>query len=87
MAETIRVKVAELPEGFAIEWDGQRYWLSFVEPYTNRHGNQTWLLTWDTTCPSCGKGFSIQTGRTFRAPVRRCEPCRMPGRRVRAHGG
>lgn len=75
--------MSDFPWGFAIEHDGQRYWPLRVREHVNRKGEETSIIEWGTTCPTCGEEFSIITSMTFREPRRRCDACKAPGRPVR----
>jgi hypothetical protein len=48
------------------------YRLLSVEPYVNRFGFQSTLLTWHATCAVCGKAFEARSGRRRKALPRTC---------------
>ena len=75
--------VKAVPDDFAIEWDGQIYRFVRQESYTNDDGAGGMFLIWETACPDCGNRFLATTGKTFRAPNRRCGACKSPGKPVR----
>jgi hypothetical protein len=72
-----------VPDDFAVEWDAQAYRFVRQENYTNDDGAIGAFLIWETACPDCGDRFLVTTGKTFRAPNRRCGVCKSPGKRVR----
>ncbi len=65
------------PSGVAIEWDGQEFEIVSAEPWTNRQGEQTAVLTWRTPCRACGEPFEFTSGRTLQHPIRNCPAHRM----------
>jgi Zn finger protein HypA/HybF involved in hydrogenase expression len=75
--------MSEFPEGFAVEWDGQRYAPIRTRQHIKKDGTPLLIVDWSTECPSCGQEFTLYTNLIFSSPRRRCDSCKAPGRRVR----
>jgi len=75
--------VGEFPDDFLIEWDGQTYEPIVTSGHETAAGKTIPVILWGTNCPSCGQRFTVTTTLTFRAPRRRCDDCKAPGRKVR----
>ena len=61
------------PLGVAIEHDDQVFEVITSEPYTNRRGEETGLLTWRTGCRVCGGAVEFKTGWSIYAFGKRCD--------------
>lgn len=91
----VRVDGAACPEMFSydspppfpagMEWvfSGQRYRPLGVRDHVKFDGNAAKLIDWQTTCPGCGKIFTLSTGLSFNWPTRRCQDCKRPGVKVK----
>ena len=71
------------PPGLAVVIDEQKYRAVAVVDYVTKAGQATFVVDWETDCPSCGVVFRIRAGLTLREPRRRCDGCKAPGVRVK----
>ena len=62
--------------GILLLVDDQRFSAIAVEPYKRRDGGDSFLITWSSTCASCGAAYEVRTGTGGQIPPRRCRPCR-----------
>jgi len=75
------------PDWFEVEFKGQWFRPIGVCPHTRLDGVETFLVTWRAACVGCGEAFTMQTGRVFKNPTRRCPHCRgQPRARLRGNG-
>lgn len=71
------------PEWFEVDYKGQWFRPVAFAPHTRMDGQQTFVVTWRAACIGCGEAFTMQTGKVFKSPTRRCVHCRA-NRRARA---
>jgi len=65
--------------GTILTADDQRFRLEAAEPYTRRDGTASALLTWSSSCPTCGAEFEVRSGLRTKSLTRRCEEHRTAG--------
>lgn len=75
--------MADFPHGFAIESKGQQFRPVRVEPHVRKSGEPTRVIVWETECPDCKATFECISPLVFKAPRRRCDACRKPGKPCR----
>ena len=54
----------------------QRFTLLRVEPTTNRYGEASGVMNWQSACMECGAGYRFTTGLSTGSFYRRCKRCR-----------
>lgn len=69
------------PIGFQVNIGKQTFTFVGPRPHTNRHGEETSMLGWETECADCGRVFTACTATKFE-PSRRCADHRKPGKRA-----
>ncbi len=62
--------------------DGQHYEVLGVDPYWNKHGRSTYVITWGSRCAECGKPFQTTTGVRAKSINRRCDKHKARGKPV-----
>ena len=73
--------MSDFPPGFRILHRGQVYQPIGLREHTTAKGQTITLIDWRTDCPECGVLVSTPL-RWNGAPVRRCQACKAPGKRV-----
>lgn len=54
----------------------QRFTLLRVEPTTNRYGEASGVMNWQSACMDCGTEYRFTTGLSTGSFYRRCKKCR-----------
>ena len=54
----------------------QRFTLLRIEPTTNRYGEASGVMNWQSACMECGAGYRFTTGLSTGSFYRRCKKCR-----------
>lgn len=69
------VRTGKEGKGRKIVFDGQTYDYVVGRLYVCKDGSETWLITWESTCPECGVKFRFDCteGMFARNRIRRCE--------------
>ncbi len=62
--------------------DGQYYEVLGVDPYWNKRGQSTYIITWKSHCADCGKPFEVTTGLRAKWINRRCGKHKARGKPV-----
>ena len=73
---------SNIPSGFEISVDGQRYRFLGRRPHRRQDGTATELMAWESQCADCEEWFEAASPKNRGPEVRRCTDHRKPGKRA-----